>query len=226
MQRIFSSAFVVAVALLAVTCGGGSSPTNPPPVPSPSVAPQPTPTPAASPEPTPTPAAQACNLAPGPVARLAIAPWKLLLEGGDDAERRVRALPGFDEVLCLDRNVNYRLDLAANQKNADNRECCWINNVVWRKSDPSGIVVAESSRHPEAFIYRYNITPRGRDATLTVEAELDGVRSFPWQSGSGYEQGPIRIITMSANQIARECTCIYEGNGVYRDARGGDCPKI
>ncbi|HET7747384.1 MAG TPA: hypothetical protein VFM29_08790 [Vicinamibacteria bacterium] len=156
------------------------------------------------------------------MTRLAISPWRILLEGGAQTDVRVRVRPGWDEVVCLDRNTDYRLDIQGTQKNADGRECCYEGTFIWRKTDNSNLVVAESPRTPEGSIYRYNISPRGREGLITVQAELDRVLSHPWQSGAGYAQEPLRIEVMSANQLSRECNCIYRGNGVYE---GGGCPK-
>lgn len=52
-------ALLLATALSAVTCGGGSSPTSPSPSPSPAPAPAPTPSPTPSPTPAPAPSADA-----------------------------------------------------------------------------------------------------------------------------------------------------------------------
>jgi hypothetical protein len=55
-----------------------------------------------------------------------------------------------------------------------------------------------------------------------VAAELDGIKSHPWQSGSGYRLEPLRIVTMSQSEMAKECPCIFKGNAIYE---GTGCPK-
>ena len=96
--------------------------------------------------------------------------------------------------------------------------------MAWRVvEDNRQIVVGSGSRHDDGFIWRYFIEGRGQDGSVEIEAELDSVTSFPWQSGSGYRREPLRIETMSANDIAKDCLCIFKGNGVYEGAR---CPKL
>ena len=85
------------------------------------------------------------------------------------------------------------------------------------------MITSQSSRHPDNFIWRYNIDPRGRTGTIAIEAQLDGLTSYPWQSGSGYRREPLRIVAMGAGEMARECLCIYHGNGQYEGAR---CSKL
>jgi hypothetical protein len=157
------------------------------------------------------------------VTRLAIAPRELRSDG-NTADVYVRALPNWDEVVCLDRTQSHRLDFNANQRNADGRESCYEGDVSWRVVDDSaGLITGSSSRHDDGFIWRYNIEPNGRNGTIEIEATLDGVTSYPWQSGSGYRREPLRIVTMSAQEITRECLCIFRGNGIYEGAR---CPKL
>jgi len=156
------------------------------------------------------------------VTRLAISPRELRSDGADAAVF-VRARQNWDEVVCLDKSKAHRLDFNANQRNAEGRESCFEGDVTWRIVDDSdSMVVGSSSRHDDGFIWRYNIEPRGRDGSIEIEAELDGIKSHPWQSGSGYRREPIRIVSMSANEIARDCQCIFRGNGVYEGER---CPK-
>ncbi len=57
---------------------------------------------------------------------------------------------------------------------------------------------------------------------MYVQTRLDGNDSYPWQSGSFYAKGPLVIESMSAGQIAKECQCIFKGNGIYE---GDKCPK-
>ncbi len=212
---------IVAAAIAFAACGSGG-PTVPPPVPSTTLAAQPSPSPTAQPTASPTAGTQACTFEPGPVARLAISPREQRSDGAE-ADVRVRVLPDFDEVWCLDRDKSHRLDLNANQRNADGRESCYLGKVAWTIDDPRQLVVSTSSRHQDNFIYRLNVEPRGLSTSFEIEAELDGIKSFPWQSASGFRREPLRIVTMSANQMGRECTCIFRGNGVYEG--GPTCPR-
>jgi len=210
----------VAAGLIGVSCGDSPTvvPTPAPPTTTLARQPSPSPSPAAS----PSPVAQQCTFAPGPVARLAISPRELRTDG-DAAPVFVRARQNWDEVVCIDRAKAHRLDFNANQRNADGRESCYQGDVAWRVvSDDDAMVTGSSSRHEDNFIWRFNIEPKGRTGEIQLEATLDGVTSHPWQSGSGYRREPLRIVAMGANEIARDCLCIFKGNGVYEGAR---CPK-
>ena len=219
----FGSAFIL-------SCGGADGPTViPTPAPPTTTVPtQPSPSPSPSPSTQPggqevchLPSGPVTNLAPGPVARFAISPRQILTNGPNLTDIFVRARPNWDEVVCLDKDQSHRLDFNANQRNEEGRECCYEGVVAWRVNDPAGIVVANTSQHPDGFRWRFNIEPGGRGTTIEFSATLDGLNSFPWQSGSGYRQEPLRVVTMSANEIARDCQCIYRGNGVYEGVR---CP--
>ncbi len=184
------------------------------------LAPQPPPPTA---PPSSPPISQQCTFAPGPVARFAISPRELRTDGVQ-APVFVRARPGFDEVVCLDRSKSHRLDFNANQRNADGLESCFEGSAIWRiTDDPGQIVTGSSSRHERDMIWRLNIEPRGRETSFEIEAELEGLKSYPWQSGSGYRREPLRVLTMSAAEIARDCLCISRGNGVWEGAR---CSKL
>jgi hypothetical protein len=208
----------IVAALVGVSCGD-----TPTVVPTPA---PPTTTLAAQPSPSPSPSpivSQECTFAPGPVARFAISPRELRSDGVQ-GNIYVRARSGWDEVICLDRTQVHRLDFNANQRNADGRECCFEGDATWQVvDDPGGIITGSSSRHERGMIWRYNIEPNGRATAFEVEAELEGLKSYPWQSGSGYRREPLRVVTMSASEIARDCLCIYRGNGVYEGAR---CSKL
>ena len=67
------------------------------------------------------------------------------------------------------------------------------------------------------FNYRLGVDPRGLETSFGVQAQLDGVKSKPWQSGPsvGYAEGPLRIVTLSAADIEKNCKCTYFGNGNY-----------
>ena len=217
MQKWLAVAVVVALS----GCGSGTPTTVPPPVPTTTLAPAPSPTPTPQPSPSPTAGTQTCNLEPGPVVRFAIAPREQRTDGAQ-ADIRVRVEPGFDEAWCLDKAKSHSIDFNANQRNAAGRECCYKGQVVWKVEDPRKIVVGQSTRDTDGFIYRLNVEPGGVGTSFTVAAELDGIQSHPWQSGSGYRLEPLRIVTMSQSEMAKECTCIFKGNAIYE---GTGCPK-
>ena len=222
MRRYAIWMVAVGAAVAGLSCGGSPTVIPSPAPPTTTLATQPSPSP--TPSSTPSPSAQNCTFAPGPVARFAIAPRELRTDGVQ-VPVYVRALPNWDEVVCLDRSKSHRLDFNANQRNANGRECCFEGIATWRVvDDPAQIIVATSSRHERDMIYRFNIEPGGRETSFQIEAELEGLKSYPWQSGSGYRREPFRVVTMSANEIARDCTCIYRGNGVYEG--GQRCPKL
>jgi hypothetical protein len=162
------------------------------------------------------------NLAPGPVTRYAITPREQRADG-EVTDVRVRARAGFDEVWCIDKDKEHRLDFNSNQRNAQGRESCWIDDPSWDFEDPdrmvqSGAVIANT----RGFNYRMRINPRGTRGTVYVQAEIDGIKSHDWQSGSGYSVQPLRIVSMSRNEIERDCLCIFRGNGIYE---GDRCSK-
>jgi hypothetical protein len=221
MRRYGIGLGMVGAALLAVSCGDSPTviPSPAPPTTTLPTQPSPTPTPATS----PSPIAAQCTFAPGPVARFAISPRELRTDGIQEPIM-VRARPDWDEVVCLDRTKSHRLDFNANQRNEEGRECCFEGDATWRVvDDPGNIIAGSSSRHERGMIWRFNIEPQGRTTSFAIDAQLEGKLSYPWQSGSGYRQEPLRVVTMSASDIARDCTCIYRGNGVYEGAR---CPKL
>lgn len=212
------------LALAMAGCGGGSTPVQPPgPSPTATPAPQPSPTPTPAPSPSPTPGANKCgSLPPGPVTRYAITPREQRTDD-QSVNMRVRALPNWDEVWCVDKDKTHRLDFNSNQRNADGRECCWVNDPTWRVEDPNDMVESHNAiSGTNSFNYRIRLEPRGRRGTVYVEAEVDGVLSFPWQSGAGYRREPLRIVTLAASEIERDCKCIFRGNGQYE---GVGCTK-
>jgi len=115
MNRLY---WVVAVALGTgfIACGGGTdTPTTLPPVPSTTIAAQPSPSPSLVPSPSPSPVAQACTFEPGPVFRIAISPREQRTDGVQ-VPVKVRALPDWDEVWCLDRSQSHRIDFNAKRE--------------------------------------------------------------------------------------------------------------
>ena len=169
------------------------------------------------------PSASKCgNLQAGPVTRYAISPREQRADGSI-VDIRVRAKPGFDEVWCIDKDQEHRMDFNSNQRNAANKECCWVNDPSWKFEDPDGIAQeGQSLAGTNHFNFRLRANPRGKRGTIYVSAEIDGIPSYEWQSGSGYHIGPLRVVSMSKNEIERDCQCIYRGNGIYE---GDRCPK-
>jgi hypothetical protein len=169
------------------------------------------------------PEASKCgNLPAGPVTRYAISPREQRTNGAI-TDIRVRAKPGFDEVWCLDKDQDHRLDFNSNQRNAGGRECCWLADPAWDWEDPDSIAQeGQSLAGTNHFNFRLRVNPRGKRGTVYVQAEIDGVKSHDWQSGSGYSIQPLRVVSMSKNEIERDCQCIFRGNGIYE---GDRCPK-
>ena len=220
MRRYAIWMLAVGAAVTGASCGDSPTVIPSPAPPTTTLPTQPSPSPSPSPSPI---VSQDCTLAPGPVARFAISPRELRTDGVQ-ADVYVRARSNWDEVVCLDRTKSHRLDFNANQRNEAGRECCFEGDATWQVvDDPGQIITGSSSRHERGMIWRYNIEPGGRATSFEVEAELEGLKSYPWQSGSGYRREPLRVVTMSAAEITRDCLCIYRGNGIYEGAR---CPKL
>jgi hypothetical protein len=214
-----------AVAALLVVSGCGGSTTTPPVVATPTP-PTSTVAPVTSPPPSSTiegPSASKCdNLQPGPVTRYAISPREQRTNGAI-VDIRVRAKPGFDEVWCIDKDQEHRLDFNSNQRNASGRECCWIDDPSWAFEDPDSIAQeGQSLAGTNHFNFRLRTDPRGKRGTVYVQAQIDGIKSYEWQSGSGYQIQPLRVVSMSKNEIERDCLCVFRGNGIYE---GDRCPK-
>lgn len=206
-----------AIALLCGSCAG-SSPTQPPPAPSPS----PTPVAQPSPSPSPPPEAASCPFAPGPVARLALSP-RALLSNDVITPMRVRVVSPSEEVLCLDKDKSHRLDFNLNQKNEAGQECCWVDGPRYRiRQDLVGMVADFGAIDANGFILRVRVEPKGQESSFGVEARLDGVFNYPWESGGRYRQEPLRVITLPGQDIPVLCPCIYFGNGRYE---GGNCVR-
>ena len=157
------------------------------------------------------------------MVRYAISPREQREDGAQTDGMRVRARPGFDEVWCVDKDKEHRLDFNSNQRNADGKESCWVDDPEWKIGDPDRVVdQAAPVPNTNSFNYRLRMNTRGARVTVEVQATLDGNDSFPWQSGSGYQKGPLRVVSMSANEISRDCKCIFRGNGIYE---GDGCTK-
>ena len=219
-MRQFRSLGTLALITLLAGCEGDNGITPPPPTTTTTVTTQP---PVTTPSTPPTTLPAQCTFAPGPVTRFAISPRELRTDG-EQIGIPVRARPNWDEVVCIDKDKSHRIDFNANQRNADGRESCYEGPVTWRVvEDADGIISDQSSRHPDNFIWRINMDPRGRTGEVLLSANLDGLTSYPWQSGSGYRQEPLRIVAMSRNEMERDCLCVYRGNGVYEGAR---CSKL
>jgi hypothetical protein len=208
-------------------CGGDNTVQPPPVTTSTTLAPTPTTTTTITTTTTTQPVdpatAKCANLQPGPVVRYAISPREQRTDGVQTDGMRVRARPGFDEVWCVDKDKEHRLDFNSNQRNAGGRECCWTNDPEWKVSDPDKVVdQAAPVPNTNNFNFRLRMNTRGARSTVEVQAVIDGIDSFPWQSGSGYTKGPLRIVAMSANEISRDCRCVFRGNGIYE---GDGCTK-
>jgi hypothetical protein len=227
MKRL-NRPFPIALVTLAALGGcGGDNTVQPPPVTTTPTTLGPTPTTTSTTTTTTQPVdpaiAKCSSLQPGPVVRYAISPREQREDGVQTDGMRVRARPGFDEVWCIDKDKEHRLDFNSNQRNADGKECCWVNDPEWKWSDPDH-VVDQGAPVPNTnnFNYRMRINTHGARATVEVQAVLDGNESFAWQSGSGYQKGPLRVVAMSQNEINRDCKCIFRGNGIYE---GDGCTK-
>jgi hypothetical protein len=215
---------VIGMVLFVGSCGGDRVPTSPPspsPLPITPTLPSPTPTPTATPDPSPSANAACGNLAPGPVTRLTVSPREHSIEGVKKTMKVLVRKEFTDEVLCVDMDLAHRIDFNLNQRNDDNKECCWTNGPSWSVGDPNGMVVGEGVRDDHGFIYRVQIDPRGRRGRIAVDAYLDGVDSYPWESRSEYSLGPVIVEAMPKDELYL-CNCTYIGNGGYM---GPDCPK-
>ena len=62
----------------------------------------------------------------------------------------------------------------------------------------------------------------GADAVLSVQVNVDGIDSRPWQSFSGYRIEPLYIKVRSAEWINEHCNCRFLGGARWD---GPDCPK-
>jgi len=201
----------LALTLVLLSCGGGGAPTDP-------GRPTPTPLPAPTALPTASPNA-ACgpNLAAGPVVRYAVAP-RAQWSGGVQVPMRVWIQGIWQEAWCLDKDKEYQLDFNSNQRNAEGKESCFQNDPEWQVvDDRDRIALGGGSFGDHGFNFRVGVNARGLETSFGVQAQIDGVKSKPWQSGPsvGYPEGPLKIVTLSAADIERNCRCTYFGNGNY-----------
>lgn len=210
---------VVALLLAFSACGGDAPPPTTPVTTPATLAPA---TPPPAPMPVPTTDAKCGSLPPGPITRVAVAP-RQHDEDGSQVEMRVLVRDEFsDEVICVDKDKDHKIDFNLNQRNADGQESCWREEPGWAVRDPGAMVTNQQPRDQHGFIFRVRISPRGATGRVGVSAELDGIQSQPWQSGAGYPTGPIWIEAMD-RQGLNKCTCVYLGNGGYE---GEGCRKI
>jgi hypothetical protein len=162
---------VAAACSLLSSCGGGGSPTQPTPTPTPAPVATPTPAPTANPVPTPAPTPTPDyfdTLAPGPVVRYNIKLHSVRKPDGteleepfpQDSQDRYRVAPG--DFIVFD----------STQKNAEGKECQWLNDPVWTVDDPSNAMDRRPSSNP--FLLRVDIL---RTGSFTVTASLDGVKA-------------------------------------------------
>jgi hypothetical protein len=210
---------VVALLLAFAACGSDTpAPTTPvttPPTLPPSTLPP-------APVPIPSTDAKCGSLPAGPITRVAVAP-RQHDENGVQAEMRVLVREEFsDEVLCVDKDQDHKIDFNLNQRNADGKESCWRDQPGWAVRDPAALVTSQQPRDQYGFIFRVRISPGGRTGRVGVSAELDEVQSHPWQSSSGYAPGPLWIEAMDREGL-KNCKCVYLGNGGYE---GEGCTKF
>jgi len=215
---------MIAVVLFLGRCGGDRVPTTPPApssVPSAPAAPSPTPSPNPRPDPSPSVAAHCGQLAPGPVARVTVAPREHNIAGVNKGMKVLVRQEFSDEVLCIDKDLDHRIDFNLNQRNDDSKECCWEGHPHWSVDDPHGMLVIEGVRDDLGFIYRIRVSPQGRRGRLAVSASLDHVDSYPWESRSNYSPGALIVEAVPEDEL-HLCNCTYLGNAGYM---GPDCPK-
>ena len=208
-RRAIARLGMIAVAFAWLRCGGGG-PTLP-------VTPAPTPVPTPDSTPTPLVLAHCGNLAPGPVVRYAVAPRAARVDG-ENVPMRVWIQGPWQEAWCLDKDKEYQLDFNSNQRNADGKESCFQNDPEWQVvDDRDRISLGGGSFGDHGFNFRVGVNARGLETSFGVQAQIDGVKSKPWQSGPsvGYPEGPLKIVTLSAADIERNCKCTYFGNGNY-----------
>jgi hypothetical protein len=119
------------------------------------------------------------NLAPGPIVRYAITPREHRADG-EVVDLRVRARPNFEEVWCIDKDKEHRLDFNSNQRNAAGREACWVDDPVWHYEDSDRFVdLAQPIPNTNSFqLPECASTRTARRGTVFVEAEIDGVLSL------------------------------------------------
>ena len=160
MSLRFSVA-VLAVALSAAACGGGSSPAGPDPAPGAT----PTPRPAATPTPDPR-----VGMPAGPITRFTIKPRIVEPDVRDPAQ---------DSLGRFIFRREERVDVDGTQKNASNEICAWINQPVYlingapmAFNTSNGVIYRRGSSLP--FLLKMTVE---RPGTFSVQGTIDGVQS-------------------------------------------------
>lgn len=154
-----------------VSCGGGSSPTQPTPTPTPApiATPTPAPTPAPAPTPTPTPPTDPRDdLAPGPIVRYNIKLHSVRKPDGTELEE---PFPQDNQGRNMVQPGDF-IVFDSTQKNAQGEECQWLNDPVWTVDDPANAMDRRPSSNP--FLLRVDII---RNGTFTVTASVDGIKA-------------------------------------------------
>jgi hypothetical protein len=217
-SRLAVLALLVGSTFFSLTCDG-SNPTAP-------ATPSPTESPAAAATASPTAAAASCprgNYAPGPVTKYAISP-----RGMFKMPQNIFVLPMKvhvreeykDEIWCVDKDQDWRLEFNSTQRNADEEVCCWNNNPQWQiAEDPMGIVSHFGPWGLDGFNFRLRADAKGKKTMVSVEAYLDGVKATEWRSKGQYLQKPLKIQFMSKAEIQSTCECDYYGNSEWHGKR-------
>ncbi|HEX9886161.1 MAG TPA: hypothetical protein VGA70_06720, partial [Longimicrobiales bacterium] len=162
-SRTRSPIAAAVIAVFAVSCGGGRSPSAPTPTPTPVPTPAPTPVPTPTPEPSPE--------AEAPVVRTT-KPVRITLRLYAVEDPAGRLVPDYevlpDGTPVIPVNYRFRLDIVA--KDNRNRETIGSGNVEWTWDDNAVEVVNMNN----IFQPRLRAV---RPTRMTAYAMLDDVRS-------------------------------------------------
>jgi hypothetical protein len=159
---------VVALALGAVSCGGGSSaPSGPSATPTPIA--QPTPTPVPSPTPTPDPFA---DLPAGPVTQV-----KAYLKTVESSKgsREYRNVERDSEGLWI-LYVGEYVVIDSTQRNGAGQICRWIKDPVYSYDNDRDMMDVKGSSEP--FFFKFEVA---RTGYAEVTSLIDGIESNPVQ---------------------------------------------